>query len=164
MHVAPAFSSPMSSTSIPTSGKISTDTVDAYFLAEISMRRMLHRCNTAIRRTPQGTTVYAPRIASELARQLDEWHTYLPESIQFSPTDYQSSSESCLTNFLYVQYHCYRISTYWPAAYQALQDHSVDEQLLQHCQKLLESYEAVVPSLISALGNCIVNRWTLFAT
>jgi hypothetical protein len=128
------------------------------------MRRMLHRCNTAIRKDSRGTTVYAPRIASELARQLDEWHSYLPGSIQFSPTNFESPNEYLLTKFLHVQYHCYKISTYWPAVYQAIRDRSADENLLEDCQTFLASYITLIPSLITSLRDCMVNRWTLFAT
>ncbi|KAH7137590.1 hypothetical protein EDB81DRAFT_70979 [Dactylonectria macrodidyma] len=58
--------SPQSSTTTPASNISAdvpgTDQTQSYFLAEIAMRRMLHRCNTAIRRTPQGEIVYAPNI------------------------------------------------------------------------------------------------------
>ncbi|ERS97060.1 hypothetical protein HMPREF1624_06389 [Sporothrix schenckii ATCC 58251] len=57
----------------------SSDKTHSYFLAEISMRRMLHRCNTAIRRTTEGEIVYAANIALELELQLDDWYGYLPE-------------------------------------------------------------------------------------
>ncbi|KAH6874019.1 hypothetical protein B0T10DRAFT_588156 [Thelonectria olida] len=67
-----------------------TDQTQSYFLAEISMRRMLHRCNTAIRRTPRGEIVYAPNIALELELQLDEWYGYLPESVRFQKLDIDS--------------------------------------------------------------------------
>ncbi|KAH7264670.1 hypothetical protein B0J15DRAFT_491208 [Fusarium solani] len=58
------------------------------FLAEISMRRMLHRCNTAIRRTHRGEIVYAPNIALELELQLEEWYRYLPESVRFQNSEH----------------------------------------------------------------------------
>lgn len=163
------FDAPMASHSpgtpiTPQHQDVSMEAVDAYFLAEISMRRMLHRCNTAIRRTQQGTTAYAPRIASELVRQLDEWHNYLLDPIKFDPQNHHSLLGSPLTNFLHVQYHCYRISTFWPATYQAMQDPNVDEQLLEPCRHLLDSYMALIPSLNNAINECAVNRWTLFTT
>ncbi|KAH7085268.1 putative C6 transcription factor, partial [Paraphoma chrysanthemicola] len=160
----PSSNNAISPSSIVSGSQTSSDTVDAYFLAEISMRRMLHRCNTAIRRTSEGSTVYAPRIATELIRQLDEWHTYLPASIQFSPVDQVWGRECPHIDFLYVQYHCYKISTYWPAAYQAFRDHIADDQLIEDCRRLLESYISCIPRLIGALKGCVVNSWTLFAT
>ncbi|KAL2677387.1 hypothetical protein Neosp_011157 [[Neocosmospora] mangrovei] len=76
--------SPQGSTTTPASNTSPdgppTDQTQSYFLAEISMRRMLHRCNTAIRRTHRGEIVYAPNIALELELQLEEWYRYLPES------------------------------------------------------------------------------------
>ncbi|KAF5577048.1 C6 transcription factor [Fusarium pseudocircinatum] len=59
------------------------DRTQSFFLAEISMRRMLHRCNTAIRKSSHGEIVYAPSIALELEFQLDEWYDYLPHVVRF---------------------------------------------------------------------------------
>ncbi|RSL77569.1 hypothetical protein CEP51_008958 [Fusarium floridanum] len=88
--------SPQGSTNTPASN-ISpdgppTDQTQSYFLAEISMRRMLHRCNTAIRRTHQGEIVYAPNIALELELQLEEWYRYLPESVRFQNSEHVSTN------------------------------------------------------------------------
>ena len=74
-HFAVEAGSPLASASpasLLSSTSNSTDKVQSYFLAEIAMRRMLHRCNTAIKRTPDGKWVYAPSIALELELQLDE--------------------------------------------------------------------------------------------
>ena len=48
------------------------------------MRRMLHRCKSAATHSPDGRPRYAPSIALELERQLDEWYDYLPAHIRFS--------------------------------------------------------------------------------
>lgn len=48
------------------------------------MRRMLHRCNSAVTRSPDGRPSYAPSIALELERQLDVWYDYLPANIRFA--------------------------------------------------------------------------------
>jgi hypothetical protein len=45
---------------------------------------MLHRCNSAVTRTADGRPTYAPGIALELERQLDEWYDYLPGNIRFA--------------------------------------------------------------------------------
>ena len=148
----------------PTTVVTRTDVTDAYFLAAISMRRMLHRCNTAIRRSSSGSTVYAPRIAAELARQLDEWHAFLPSLIVFDPNDAVSLDQDPMIGFLHVQYHCYKMATYWPAAYQAVRDHPSEASFSAHCRTLLDSYTAVVPNLIESLRSCVINRWSLFAT
>lgn len=121
----------------------------------------------------------------ELESQLDEWYSFLPEMIQFSTHNIEDPLVTAidtpgsaatvptpplcpLTNFLRVQYHCCKISIYWPAVYQVMQDehHTVpaDSRLLEHCARLFDSYVQVIPSCITAYENCIVNRWTLYAT
>lgn len=155
--------SPASMHSYHSTASERTDKPEAYFLAEIAMRRMLHRCNTAIRRNSQGSIIYAPGIALELERQLDEWYSYLPELIRFSTTGQDDPVVCPLTNFLCVQYHCYKISTYWPAVYQTMHDGQADERMLEHCRRLLSSYMRLVPRLLQAMDDCMVNRWTLFA-
>lgn len=155
----------------------STDKVQSYFLAEIAMRRMLHRCNTAIRKSSDGKISYAPGIAIELEHQLDEWHKFLPDLVRFEiekdvdlyglntyPHSLTSPSPCPLSNFLRVQYHCCKISIYWPAIYQVIREGSDDDQLLDHCQRFWNSYTQLVPSIMTAFHECIVNRWTLYAS
>ncbi|KAH7000779.1 hypothetical protein EDB80DRAFT_724462, partial [Ilyonectria destructans] len=167
--------SPQGSTTTPASNVSAdvpqTDQTQSYFLAEISMRRMLHRCNTAIRRTPQGEIVYAPNIASELELQLDEWYGYLPESVRFQnlEIDTLGSTHSPmfvepLGNFLRVQYYCCKLSIYWPAVYQCIQDGVATSEVLQHCKRFFQAYIQLMPSLLISIRNCIVNRWTLYAS
>lgn len=169
---AASSTSPASAAPLTTA---TTDKVQSYFLAEIAMRRMLHRCNTAIRRTVEGKIVYAPSIALELELQLDEWYKYLPDLVRFDfgpeddSTDLNTTpglaSSTCpLSNFLRVQYHCCKISIYWPAVYQAISDETDDEQLRNHCRRFFDSYTRLIPSLMAAFHECIVNRWTLFAS
>ncbi|KAK4235647.1 hypothetical protein C8A03DRAFT_36492 [Achaetomium macrosporum] len=92
---------------------VASDKAQASFLAELAMRRILHRCYTAIRRTPRGDIVYAPAIALELETQLDEWQSLLPEAVDFR----HLAALEPLSNFLRVQYYCCKISIYWPAVY-----------------------------------------------
>ncbi|KAK5173248.1 uncharacterized protein LTR77_001929 [Saxophila tyrrhenica] len=150
------------------------DTTQSYFLAEIAMRRMLNRCNTAIRRTSDGHIVYAPAIAVELELQLDNWYTCLPPAIRFdyhqdldfdlltSPSLYPRTDN--LGNFLRVQYYCCKISIYWPAAYQCIQDGIVTLELLQHCERFFNAYIQLMPSILMAVRECMVHRWTLYAS
>ncbi|PIG87874.1 hypothetical protein AARAC_000846 [Aspergillus arachidicola] len=160
--------------SVSPGSAISTNSVvesmRSYFLAEIAMRRMLHRCNTAVQATATGKYVYAPNIAFELEHQLEEWYRYLPEANRFEKGSLSQSLElvhisPCpLSNFLRVQYYCCRLSIYWPAVYQAMQDGSVSDRLLDHCRRFFDSYVLLSPSIIAAFHNCRVNRWTLFMT
>lgn len=144
------------------------ENTQSYFLAEIAMRRMLHRCNTAVQATSTGEYVYAPSIALELEHQLEEWYCCLPEMIRFEKGDVSQSLElikipPCpLSNFLRVQYHCCKLSIYWPAVYQAMQDGDVSDHLLDHCRRFFDSFIMLTPSIVAAFDNCRVNRWTLF--
>ncbi|KAK3301803.1 uncharacterized protein B0T15DRAFT_323815 [Chaetomium strumarium] len=141
-----------------------SDKSQAYFLAEIAMRRMLHRCYTAIRRTPRGEFVYAPAIALELETQLDEWQSFLPEAVHFRHLAAALEVEP-LSNFLRVQYYCCKISIYWPAVYQCIQDgRATSAEILEHSERFFHAYIQCVPSMLMAVRDCIVNRWTLYAT
>lgn len=151
-----------------------TDKTQSYFLAEISMRRMLHRCNTAIRRTSRGEIVYAPAIALELELQLNQWYSYLPDLIRFdcnqdldfdllaSPSIFPQIDP--LSNFLRVQYYCCKISIYWPAVYQCIQDGAASPEVLEHCERFFHAYVQLMPSILMSVRHCIVNRWTLYAS
>lgn len=146
----------------------------AYFLAEIAIRRMLHRCNTAVRTTPEGTFVYASGVAIELQRQLDEWYDYLPDIIRFdddplldfdvteSPRAFPSLEP--LSNFLRVQYYCCKLSIYWPAVYQCIQDGVTTPDTKEHAERFFTAYIQLIPALLTAAQSCIVNRWTLCTT
>jgi hypothetical protein len=142
--------------------------MQSYFLAEIAMRRMLHRCNTAVQVTSGGKYVYAPGIALELEHQLEEWYRYLPEMNSFGKGDVSQplmlvNIPPCpLSNFLRVQYYCCKLSIYWPAVYQAMQDGATTNILVDHCQRFFDSYAMLIPSIVAAFRDCWVNRWTLF--
>ncbi|KAM5364492.1 hypothetical protein ACJZ2D_011483 [Fusarium nematophilum] len=167
--------SPQSSTATPGSNVSAnappTDQTQSYFLAEISMRRMLHRCNTAIRRTSEEEIVYAANIALELELQLDEWYGYLPESVAFQNFEMGAPASGHNTvfveplgNFLRVQYYCCKLSIYWPAVYQCIQDGAATAEVLKHCERFFQAYIQLMPSLLLCIRNCIVNRWTLYAS
>lgn len=135
------------------------------------MRRMLNRCNTAIRRTPEGNFIYAPDLALELEYQLDTWYEYLPASIRFAKRRDDVFSPGATSNnactyppviLLHVQYYCCKLAIFWPAVIQALDCQKPTTELIDHCQRFLESYIQVSPSLVSAFNGCPVNRWTLY--
>jgi hypothetical protein len=133
------------------------------------MRRMLSRCNTAIKQTARGDFTSSPDLALELEYQLDTWYDCLPESIRFvrrwdNPTSLRATGTwTCpLATFLRVQYHCCKLAIFWPAVFQEVHYRESTPELLDHCGRFLESYIQVCPSLLSAFNDCIVNRWTLF--
>ncbi|KAI9043123.1 putative C6 transcription factor [Aspergillus affinis] len=142
----------------------------SYFLAEIAMRRMLHRCNTAVQVTPKGGYIYAPYIARELEHQLEEWYRHLPDINRFEKGDASQPLElvrippSPLSNFLRVQYYCCMMSIYWPAVHQAMQDGALPDLLWDDCKRFLDSYVMLTPSIAAAFQDCHVNRWNLFVS
>ncbi|KAB5575537.1 hypothetical protein GE09DRAFT_1184547 [Coniochaeta sp. 2T2.1] len=169
---------PQNTTTASNIGRAPADTADAnrcqvYFLAEIAMRRMLHRSCTAIRTTPLGEVAYAPSVALELELQLDEWYCYLPDMFHFENINVDISALSPslpnlppdpLKEFLRVQYYCCKMSIYWPAAYQCVQDGVATPEVLGHCERFFNAYIQAMPSMLLSLRACIVNRWTLYST
>ncbi|KAH7141287.1 hypothetical protein B0J13DRAFT_445594 [Dactylonectria estremocensis] len=170
---SPQSATTSSPATIGLADNLSTDRMQSYFLAEISMRRMLHRCNTAISKRNEDEIVYAPNIALELELQVDEWYRYLPDLVRFQHLDYDVDLSAPphslqtvepLGNFLRVQYYCCKLSIYWPAVYQSIQDGIATSEVLRHCEKFFDAYIKLMPSILVCLRHCIVNRWTLFAT
>ncbi|KAL4983043.1 hypothetical protein BDW68DRAFT_191658 [Aspergillus falconensis] len=139
------------------------DQAQSFFLANIAMRRMLHRCNSAVTHSPDGRPRYAPSIALELERQLDEWYNYLPANIRFARETGQQCNDrfGSLSNFLSVQYYCCKLSIYWPAVYQAIQNGGASAQLLDHCQRFIDSYVQLLPRIAFAVDDCLIYKWTL---
>ncbi|KAM0104751.1 hypothetical protein ACP6JE_000718 [Aspergillus fumigatus] len=155
--------SPASVHSIDSTSTIA-DQAQSFFLAEIAMRRMLHRCNSAVTRSPDGRPSYAPSIALELERQLDVWYDYLPANIRFAKVPDQqlcADRSGSLSNFLNVQYYCCKLSIFWPAVYQAVQDNAASTQLLDHCQRFIDSYVQLLPRIAFAVDDCLIYKWTL---
>ncbi|KAL5050889.1 hypothetical protein BDW71DRAFT_171825 [Aspergillus fruticulosus] len=143
----------------------------SYFVAEIAMRNMLQRCTWATSTLAQGRHVYAPIVAAELERQLDEWLQLLPESLSFrgrGSTCIGShplrNSDSAQVEFLRAQYYAFKASIYWPAVYEALPRGETDGNLIRHCAKFFSSYAEFVPSAAAALAVCKPNLWTLCAS
>lgn len=130
------------------------------------MRRLLHRCNSAVTYSPDNRPSYAPGIALELERQVDEWYEYLPANIRFPKETNQLRVDGIdsLSNFLNVQYYCCKLSIYWPAVYQAVQDGGASAHLRGHCQRFIDSYVQLLPRICLALDICLIYKWTLSIT
>ncbi|KAB8227957.1 uncharacterized protein BDW43DRAFT_233480 [Aspergillus alliaceus] len=134
----------------------------SYFVTEIAMRKMLRRCILSVREVSGGSFEYAPIVAAELDRQLEEWHNFLPERFQFLGKELEATSPgSPQVQFLSTQYHAFRASVYWPAVYQASSRGEVDDTLLPHCLQFFESYSAFIGSAACAVHSCRLNLWTL---
>ncbi|KAF9893115.1 hypothetical protein FE257_012526 [Aspergillus nanangensis] len=144
----------------------------AYFVAEIAMRKMLQRCTWATSILAQNQFAYAPIVAAELERQLDEWLQLLPESLSFfifvhGNGDYSKrqrllSHESPQVKFLRTQYYAFKASVYWPAVYEFLTTgQKVTGDLLVPCVRFFASYVEFVSSAAAAVAVCRPNLWTL---
>ncbi|KAH2311646.1 hypothetical protein KXV47_004381 [Aspergillus fumigatus] len=114
-HINPSYGSPASDSSGSEIYPHNTDL--SYFVAEIAMRKMLQRCTWATSTLAPGRYVYAPIVAAELERQLDEWLQLLPEALSFRmalDTGY-CPRQSPLSNspqgeFLRTQYYAFKTS------------------------------------------------------
>lgn len=137
---------------------------DAYFLAEIAMRRISHRCPTAVRVTATGQQVYAPIVASELTYQLEEWFKYLPAALKFDRgSDGDLQETRGLVLFLRTQYYSCMTSIYWPSVYQIIQTGKWEYDLQIGCQRFFEAYSMFLKSAALCVQHCAVNKWTLLA-
>jgi hypothetical protein len=131
------------------------------------MRKMLQRCTWSTSTLAQGSHVYAPIVAAELERQLDEWVHLLPEHLLFSAPLGKLGSSPCWNSnsaqadFLRAQYYAFKASIYWPAVYEAISSGNANTDLLRHCASFFTSYAAFVPSASAAVAVCKPNLWTL---
>ncbi|KAK5342301.1 hypothetical protein LTR98_003095 [Exophiala xenobiotica] len=141
------------------------DDADSYFLAEIAMRRISHRCPTAVRVAANGQRVYAPIVASELSYQLEEWFKYLPPALKFhrdNDVELQETRGSVL--FLRTQYYSCMTSIYWPSVYQMIETGKWEYDLHIGCQKFFEAYSMFLKTATLCVQHCAVNKWTLLAS
>jgi len=138
----------------------------SYFVAEIAMRKMLQHCTWSTSTLAQGSHVYAPIVAAELERQLDEWLQLLPQQLSFCASPAIGSHprrdpNSAQVKFLRTQYYAFKVSIYWPAVYEALTAGEANSDLLRHCTKFFTSFAEFVPSATAAVAVCRPNLWTL---
>jgi len=139
--------------------------VDAYFLAEIAMRRISHRCASSVRKKPSGDFGYAPIIASELTHQLEEWYEHLPATLRFSrAADANLQNTSGLLLFLRTQYYSCMTSIHWPAIAEALQTGNSTYEVRTASERFFEAYHNFMISVSFCVNVCLVNRWTLLAS
>ncbi|EAW24625.1 C6 zinc finger domain protein [Aspergillus fischeri NRRL 181] len=165
-HINQPYGSPASSSSGSEIYPRNTDM--SYFVAEIAMRKMLQRCTWATSTLAPGRYVYAPIVAAELERQLDEWLQLLPETLSFRRAldiGYRPRqnllSISPQGEFLRTQYYAFKASIYWPAVYEVLTTGEANGDLLCHCARFFSSYAEFAPSAALAVAACRPNLWTL---
>ncbi|KAJ5424689.1 hypothetical protein N7445_010662, partial [Penicillium cf. griseofulvum] len=138
----------------------------SYFVAEIAMRKMLQRCTWSTSTLAQGSHVYAPIVAAELERQVDEWLQLLPRQLSFRASHAIGSHprrdpNSAQVEFLRTQYYAFKASIYWPAVYEALTTGEANTDLLRHCTRFFTNFAEFVPSAAAAVAVCKPNLWTL---
>ncbi|KAJ5837191.1 hypothetical protein N7447_003217 [Penicillium robsamsonii] len=129
----------------------------SYFVAEIAMRKMLQRCTWSTSTSVQGSHIYAPIVAAELERQVDEWLQLLPPQLSFRSSNAIGSHprrdpNSAQVEFLRTQYYAFKASIYWPAVHEALSTGVADSDLLCHCAKFFTSFAEFVPSAAAAVA------------
>lgn len=141
-----------------------SDKLVTYLLAEIAMRRMLRRNTTSVSFLVDGTIQYAPLIARELEAQLEQWYSFLPESLRFSPGFKDTESPvSPQVVFLRLQYWACMVSFSWPAIIQAMESHYVSDNTLKECSNYFYSFRQFIRSATAALETCLPNKWTIYA-
>jgi hypothetical protein len=154
-----------------------SDTLKAYFLAQIAMCRMIRRCTTSVI-VSQGQERYSPVVAMELTYQLDTWHSHLPSSIRFGHHDVtvpppdnfvQSLSSSptssviAMTGLLQMQYYLCLAGIYWPAVHSVISTEKLEAAPIAHCGRFFESYFGFVITAASLVPNCPHNPWSIYA-
>lgn len=154
-----------------------SDTVKAYFLAQIAMCRMVRRCTTSVI-VSQGQERYSSVVAMELTYQLDTWHSHLPLSIRFEhhdvavalPDDFvksvsfsRTSSVIAVTGFLQMQYYLCFAGIYWPAVHSVISTGTLEAAPIADCKRFFESYVHFVTTAASAIPNCPHNPWSIYA-
>ncbi|KFY24116.1 hypothetical protein V493_05440 [Pseudogymnoascus sp. VKM F-4281 (FW-2241)] len=154
-----------------------SDTVKAYFLAQIAMCRMVRRCTASVI-VSQGQELYSPVVAMELTYQLDTWHNHLPSSIRFKhhdvtvalPVDFvervsssTTSSIIAVTGYLQMQYYLCLTGIYWPAVYNIISTGTLEAAPIADCKRFFESYYSFVITAASVIPNCPHNPWSIYA-
>ncbi|KAK2616267.1 hypothetical protein QQS21_000902 [Conoideocrella luteorostrata] len=148
-----------------TTKSVQSDDVITYLLAEIAMRRMLRRNTTAISLGADGSAEFAPLVAKELESQLEQWFSFLPEPLRFSREfDDMHHDHSLQTPFLRTQYWACMVSFYWPAVVQVMEAKLLTETTINGCRLYFKSFREFVRSAVGALGTCLPNKWTIYAS
>jgi hypothetical protein len=154
---------------------ITPNDAKAYFLAEISMCRMIRRCTTSVT-ISHNKEVYAPIIAVELAHQLESWYDHLPPSLRFRrsatsvPDDalnytspYSLYTLAAVTNFLQMQYYLVLAGIYWPAVYSVTYIDTPTDATLADSVRFFEAYASFITSASGAIRCCPQSAWSIHA-
>lgn len=155
---------------------LSLNDTKAYFLAAISMCRMMRRCFASVTFS-NNKEVYAPIIAAELLYQLENWYNNLPTSLSFHrqsphPIAYDDtlsyatqpySSQAAARCFLQMQFNQCLVSTYWPAVYSVMYLDVAPTETLFDCSRFFDAYVSLVSSIATAIRCCSHTPWNFYA-
>lgn len=156
---------------------ITSNDMKAYFLADISMRRMIRRCTTSVI-ISQDRETYAPIVAAELAQQLESWYHHLPLSLGFErpisnlafpdasfeyAEPYQSSSLSSVRGLLKIRYYMCLTGIYWPAVYSVVYTDTASPATLADCSRFFQAYIGFVSNVALAIQSSPHCRWSIYA-
>lgn len=159
------------------SNSITENDMKAYFLADISMRRMIRRCTTSVTMS-QDREVYAPIIAAELAQQLESWYDHLPLSLRFErpglnpslldesfehANSHQSSGLLSVRGLLQIRYYMCLTGIYWPAVYSIVYADTASPATLADCSRFFEAYIGFVGNAESAIQTSPHCLWSIYA-
>jgi hypothetical protein len=141
-----------------------SDRLVTYLLAEVAMRRMLQRNTTSVSCTVDGNVEYAPVIARELEAQLEQWYSFLPETLRFA-RDFgnMQSVASPQTIFLCTQYWACMVSISWPSVVKVMESHRLSQTTLHECNNYFHAFWQFIKSGTAALKSCLPNKWTIYA-
>jgi len=89
-----------------------------YFLAQASLRKLLTETLDVVGYRV-GQIVYAPIVAAELCKQIEEWYDHLPPPIRFPANS--SPLFDLRKSFLRFQYFALHTVIYWPSVLQYLE-------------------------------------------
>jgi hypothetical protein len=160
---------------LPDHSAITPNDAKAYFLAELSMCRMIRRCTTSVT-ISHNKEVYAPIVAVELAHQLESWYDHLPLSLRFersaipAPDDamhyaspHSLSTLAAVTNFLQMQYHLVLAGIYWPAIYSIIYSDTPAAKTLADSALFFGAYTGFITSAAGAIRSCPQGPWSIHA-
>lgn len=161
---------------LPPNG-ITENDMKVYFLADISMRRMIRRCTTSVT-ISQDKEIYAPIVAAELAQQLENWCDHLPPSLGFERPisnlifqdnpfniveSYESSSLLTAKGLLKIGYYMCLTGIYWPAVYSVVYADTASPATLADCSRFFEAYAGFVNNVALVIRSSPPCLWSIYA-
>ncbi|KAG4026273.1 hypothetical protein MFRU_042g00020 [Monilinia fructicola] len=135
-----------------------------YFLACISMRRLLNRVHNLLYAKETGASLddaRFPFIVEELDHQLEEWRDFLPPALQFVVDTHPAQGQHA--GFLRQRYLTCRSVIYRPYLTLVLTNHSQDinvaQNVLEKCRNCLDACLLHIVSLRGFAHTVMMDTW-----